>query len=584
MSGLQRLLNPNALGGSLALQTERPYEWLLVLASLAGLVASGAWIRSRRPGWALGGVAVCMWALTTAYIGFVWDVAWHADTGRDVELFTVPHSLILLGLLGMVLAAATAIALATAEKADVALRWRNWRVPYSSIPMFLLGAGAVSGFPLDDFWHANYGIDVTMWSPTHLLMIGGASLSPLAMWLMLREGNADATDLGRRRWLTMGGVVLVGLSTFQLEYDMDIPQWQVLFQPVLIAAAAGVGLVMARVAVGRGGALLAAGGFIVIRSAIAILVGPLLHHTVPHFPLYLGAAAVIEVAFLALGSAPILWRGVAGGLLASTLGLGAEWTWTDAWSVHPWQPSLLPYLWIAVLAGVAGSVVGVAAGQVLARERTSVPTPLVAVSLVALAVLIGFHLPLRSGAPGQVTIATRTVGAERLVVNRYGVSNTRRDVSLDVTVTPTDAAAGADRFDVVAWQGGPPVEHFRLIEISPGHYRADRPVPTGGSWKSLVFLTRGDQVAAAPVAMTADPAYSLAEIPPLDQRTGSLDPASRYLMREFKPDVVWPIYVILALFVLAIAAWATSLGLAYRAVLPPAQVEPRSARRARTAY
>ncbi len=217
MSGFQQLLNPNALGGSLALQTQRPYEWLFVIASIVALAVIGGWLRTRRPAWAFGGVIVCMWALTTAYIGFVWDVAWHADTGRDVELFTVPHTLILLGLAGLVLSGLTAIVMATAENAEGGLGLRGRRVPYSSIPMLLLGLGALAGFPLDDFWHATYGIDVTMWSPTHILMIGGASLSPLAMWLMLREGGAERTPAGRRRWLAMGGVVLVGLSAFLLE-------------------------------------------------------------------------------------------------------------------------------------------------------------------------------------------------------------------------------------------------------------------------------------------------------------------------------------------------------------------------------
>ena len=39
-----------------------------------------------------------------------------------------------------------------------------------------LGFTALGGFPLDDLWHAHYGVDVTMWSPTHLLMILGALL------------------------------------------------------------------------------------------------------------------------------------------------------------------------------------------------------------------------------------------------------------------------------------------------------------------------------------------------------------------------------------------------------------------------
>ena len=45
------------------------------------------------------------------------------------------------------------------------------------------------GFPLDDVWHRIFGQDVTLWGPTHVLMIGGASLAPIAAWLLLVEGR-----------------------------------------------------------------------------------------------------------------------------------------------------------------------------------------------------------------------------------------------------------------------------------------------------------------------------------------------------------------------------------------------------------
>ena len=36
------------------------------------------------------------------------------------------------------------------------------------------GAFALLGFPLDDLWHRLFGQDVTLWGPTHLMLIGGA--------------------------------------------------------------------------------------------------------------------------------------------------------------------------------------------------------------------------------------------------------------------------------------------------------------------------------------------------------------------------------------------------------------------------
>ena len=95
----------------------------------------------------------------------------------------------------------------------------------------------------------------------------------------------------------MGGF-LIGLSTFQGEFDFGVPQFRMLFAPVLIAFAAGVALVAARVYGGRGVALAAVGFFIVIRGGLAILVGPVLGEPTPHMPLYLAEALLVEAAAL----------------------------------------------------------------------------------------------------------------------------------------------------------------------------------------------------------------------------------------------------------------------------------------------
>jgi hypothetical protein len=73
-----------------------------------------------------------------------------------------------------------------------------------------------------------------------------------------------------------------------------------------------------------------------------------------------------------------------------------------------------------------------------------------------------------------------------------------------------------------------------LRDVGGGHYAIDAAIPTGGSWKSIVFLEKGDAVAAVPVSFPADPAYGLAAIPaPVSSpRTGQFQPSSAYLTRE----------------------------------------------------
>src|SRR5437016_11006244 len=110
--------------GALGVQLHDPWQWLFVGAALAVLgyrvlrawqagdgrqrpfdrFLDGAGKRARLAPWAAVGVNVALWALGVAFVGFMWDVAWPADTGRDKELFTVPHVLILIGLFGILAA------------------------------------------------------------------------------------------------------------------------------------------------------------------------------------------------------------------------------------------------------------------------------------------------------------------------------------------------------------------------------------------------------------------------------------------------------------------------------------------------
>ena len=143
------------------------------------------------------------------------------------------------------------------------------------IVMLICGGVALLGFPLDAFWHALFGEDVTLWGPTHLFMIGGAGVSTLGLWMVMRQGFelGRPRKVARRGHLRVAGALIIGLSTFQAEFDFGVPQFQLLYQPVLIAFAAGVALVCARSILGRWGAFQALGMFFVIRIALALFVG-----------------------------------------------------------------------------------------------------------------------------------------------------------------------------------------------------------------------------------------------------------------------------------------------------------------------
>src|SRR3954467_7170187 len=262
--------------------------------------------RSGLPGWAALPAAVAPAALITAVFGMYWDISLHIDVGRDPGPLANPaHYFILGGLFGIFAAGFLAMVLPEGRPSETAVRiGRDWYAPLGGVLICACGAFSLIGFPLDDIWHRLFGQDVTLWGPTHLMLIGGAAMTLVGIAVLSVEGmraNAAAeipirelvhTRLARAIALT-GGLML-GLSTFQAEFDFGVPQFQLIFQPMLLMVAAGVGLVLARVYAGRGAALGAAVFFIVLRGGLALLVGPILGQTTPHFPLYIIEALVVE--------------------------------------------------------------------------------------------------------------------------------------------------------------------------------------------------------------------------------------------------------------------------------------------------
>ncbi|MDQ3932275.1 MAG: hypothetical protein M3252_05495, partial [Actinomycetota bacterium] len=105
------------------------------------------------PGWAMAGVLSGLMMLLIAVAGFYWDVAWHIDFGRDDALFTPSHTMILVGLAGLVYATAISALFATIDRASVGFSVLGLRVPWSALTLAVMGIGAAGAFPLDDLWH-----------------------------------------------------------------------------------------------------------------------------------------------------------------------------------------------------------------------------------------------------------------------------------------------------------------------------------------------------------------------------------------------------------------------------------------------
>jgi hypothetical protein len=534
---------------------------------IAALVAESERI-SGLPGWAAVPTALSGAALVTALVGMYWDIALHIGDGRDAGPLANPaHYLILGGLFGVFAAGVLAIAMpgdSTPGPAAVTVA-PGWSAPVGGLLMASCGAFALAGFPLDDMWHRLFGQDVTLWGPTHLMLIGGAGMTLIGQAVLLQEGLRARPDrrpsaarsrfaryAGLRHVALMGGL-LIGLSTFQAEFDFGVPQFRAVNQPALIALAAGVALVAARVWIGRGGALGAALFFLGVRGAVALLVGPVLGETTPSLPLYLGEALAVEAAALLIGRRPIL-LGAVGGLLAGTVGFATEWGWTQVAMKLPWEAALLPEaLVVAAVAGAAGGVLGGLTGGALRGELPRPPVARMTAAGAAVALVLVIANGLYETAPPPLRAAMTVAPAGE-----------RGEGELAVRLEPGDAAAEAAWLQVTAWQGGGLVVD-RLERAPGGAWHTTRPIPLDGEWKVTLRLHRGRAVFGAPVRLPADPAIPVGAVPLPTGGERALIPDRTLLQRELEGDIPGWLWggasaVVLALALCFVGTLAWGLG------------------------
>src|SRR5947209_4214066 len=355
---------------------------------------------------------------------------------------------------------------------------------------------AVTGFYWDVATHIDNGRDPGPFgNAAHfpiLIGLGGIALAGIvAVLLGADQRDAVAVRL-RSGWrVPLGGLLVLGLSTLQREVDYGVPQFQMVFHPILLMLAAGVGLVAARVYVGRGGALAAVGFFIGLRGLITLLVGPVLGLSTLHFPLYLAEAGLVELAALRLGTERPVRLGVVSGVLIGTVGLAAEWGWSHVWMPLPWPGSLLPEAApLGLAAALAGGILGAFVGGALATgARPSVRLPLrpawLAAAAGAVAILcLGFPLPMNAGPPTTANVTLRDVSP-----------SPHRQVQAAVRLSPRGAADHAQWLSATAWQGGGLVVD-RLRKVGAGRYVTTEPIPVWGKWKAMLRLENGRGVRA----------------------------------------------------------------------------------------
>jgi hypothetical protein len=490
-------------------------EWLTRIADKMGE-------KFHRPNWVALPVLVFTTSIICALFGFIWDVSWHIGNGRDPGPLANPaHYFIIIGLFGIFLGGMTAIVLPFDKPGPAAVRiTRNWYAPVGGVLMAGCGLYAMIGFPLDDIWHRIFGQDVTLWGPTHLMMIGGACFSLFAVLMLEREGEAEQAEevvhgafITFVRYLSFGGM-FIGLSVYQIEYDFGVEQFRLVLQPMMIAAAAALAAVAARITMGRGAAIVAAVFAIALRGVVALLVGPILGAPINWFPLYLGPAVVVElVALTPLLKRPMAFGAVAG-LGVGTVGIWLESLWIGAvyhypWPMSMWGEALAMAVPVAVLMGMCGALFGmVLTGQRLPGRAIGISVVVVTVLVIGGAVANGLHIVVPKQDNATITLS------------ELPSAPGQRMVSADVQLAPANMVGQQpDWVTILSWQGrmenNRGLQIDRLDKVGPGHYRSTQPLPVWGSWKTLLRVQDGYTMTAVPIYEPADDAIPAPEVPAL---------------------------------------------------------------------
>jgi hypothetical protein len=170
---------------------------------------------------------VALWVLLAGKLlgawGLTWDIQWHLLIGRDT-FWIAPHFMMYSGVTAGFLVAVLVLALDTRDRRrGVRARGLVTMLGLTSTRGVHLAAWGVAllllAAPIDDLWHRLFGLDVTLWSPPHLLGLLGSAINTIGTLLIAVEAYPPASR-ARLAALLLGGGLLYGGVRVVLE-----PAW-----------------------------------------------------------------------------------------------------------------------------------------------------------------------------------------------------------------------------------------------------------------------------------------------------------------------------------------------------------------------
>jgi len=161
--------------------------------------------------------------------GTYWDIQHHVDLGRDT-FWIPPHLMVYGGVLLVFLG--TLFGLWNAKKLN------NIKLSKKlTIALYIILAGVLAQFisaPIDDLWHRMFGLDVTVWSPPHMLLLFAGWTSAIGLIYFQRlYMHIAKLDLAKKltpdefKLEIMISILLVAINIFVAEYEYfrHMPEW-----------------------------------------------------------------------------------------------------------------------------------------------------------------------------------------------------------------------------------------------------------------------------------------------------------------------------------------------------------------------
>jgi hypothetical protein len=167
-------------------------------------------------------------AITSTTVGLYWDISWHIGIGRDT-FWTPAHLAIQFGAVLTGLCCAYLI-LHTTFARKSAVRDHSVRIWgfYGPLGAFIAAWGGfcmLTSAPFDNWWHNSFGLDVTILSPPHVVLVLGIFVMGLGgLILTTSQMNVSAGEnRDKLSWLLLynGSLLLCLLLMLGYEYIGD---------------------------------------------------------------------------------------------------------------------------------------------------------------------------------------------------------------------------------------------------------------------------------------------------------------------------------------------------------------------------